>query len=73
MHRKETFAEREQREKEEREKRSAQREKMKKGREGAQRRACEQLEGRVMGAFPVHEAVDDEVGQIRLGEKEGGF
>ena len=58
--RKETFAEKEQREVEEREK-------MKKEGEGAQRRACEQLEGRVLGALPVHEAVDDEVGQVRLG------
>ena len=44
-----------------------------KGGEGAQRRACEQPEGRVLGALPVHEAVDDEVGQVRLGDKEGGF
>ena len=66
--RKETFAEKEQREVEEREKRL-----VKKEGQGAQRRACEQLEGRVLGALPVHEAVDDEVGQVRLGEKEGGF
>ena len=42
-----------------------------KGGEGAQRRACEKLEGRMLGAFPMHEAVDDEVGQVRLGENEG--
>ena len=44
-----------------------------KGGERAQRRDCEQREGRVLEASPVHKTVDDEVGQVRLGEKEGGF